>query len=422
MNPGHKKRILVLTSRFPYPPVGGEKLRIFHLIENLSATYSVDVCTLYSSESELQGIEKLNEHCDRVFPIRLGRVRRVVNALRCLVTGALPLQVGYYTDPAVKAEIDRLRKNGYDGILVHLIRMLEYARGWEGAGTVLEYTDAISLNYHRIRFPRSLREVAYVLDRDRTLRYERNAAIAVGAGVLVSETDKAFLAGKGVDPQALHVICNGTRLAGIGIPDRWEPDVIAFLGNLRSMQNEDMCLYFANEVFPKVKRERPSALFRIIGANPSRKVRSLAGRPGIEVTGEVSNAAELYGRSCVSVCPMRYGAGIQNKILESMALAVPVVTTSIGLEGIGAKDGEEILVADDPDAFAARTLDVLADPGLRSRLGANGARFIDLHYRWQGQAKLYVDLMEEVMARADARGSAPGTAEEQVQGIRSEGK
>ncbi len=390
--------LLVITTRFPYPPIGGEKLRIFTIIEHLAADFDVDVFAFYSDDRELSGLARLREICRDVQVFRLGTPAKMRNTMIGWLRG-LPLQVAHYYSKRAQRTVDRLiADRGYDAVLAHLVRTAEYTRGVPAEHVVLELTDAISMNYYRITRPRTGMELLYLLERRRLLGYEAAATRRVGRCVVVAETDRRFLADHGADA-AIEVITNGTEVQPR--PDVVvQPQTIAFLGNLRSAPNEDMVLRFAADIFPLVLAERPDARFLVIGANPSAAVRRLHDGRRIIVTGEVPDPADLLAGARVSVCPMRFGAGVQNKVLESMALGVPVVATPAGHEGIPAQAGEEILVAADDDSFARQVLAVLADDDLRDGLSAAGQEFIERSFRWNGPMADYRAVVLECAASA----------------------
>jgi glycosyltransferase involved in cell wall biosynthesis len=391
-------KILFLTSRFPQPPVGGDRLRAFNIIQHLSQAFDVDVFSLYSGPSEIAQDADLKRVCGRLHIHLVPRWRRLYNTVKGWLRG-LPMQTAYYTDASARRRVDELLAHGgYDVVVVHLVRMLEYVNEFPAERVVLELTDAISMNYNRIRRPKNPREFLYVAERARLRRYELQALRRVARGILVAETDAAYLVNHGASRSELLVVRNGTVFAGLPRSMAYDSNRIVFLGNMRTTQNEDMCLWFINAILPRIQAVRPATIFVVAGANPSRKLLSYHGRNGIQVLGLVEDPAAVLSASAVSVCPMRYGAGLQNKILESMAVGVPVVATSCGAEGLGIHDEGALLVADDPQAFAEAVLRVLADPALRSTLGERASAMVSEHFRWSDQMDVYVRI---VRAAAD---------------------
>lgn len=388
-----RKKLLVLTSRFPYPPIGGEKIRLYHILRHLAPDWEIHLLSLYSSGHELEHASGLESLCTSIRTVRIGRVRKMFNTVFGWMRG-YPLQVGYYLDGSAQRIIEEaIASVRPDLTLVHLVRMLEYARSLPEHEVVLELTDAISMNYGRIRFPRNIRELIYFFERKRLLRYEVEAAESARASVLVAHEDAEYLRRAGAPGDRLHVIRNGAEPALSPVDVASSERRIVFLGNMRSAQNEDMCLYFHRDIFPLVRARCPDAVFIVVGAFPSKRVLALHDEKTVRVTGKVPDIRAELETASVSVCPMRYGAGIQNKILESMAHGIPVVTTSFGLEGIDADPGNEILVGDNAHDFAEQVIKLLESPEIRGRLGRKAHAFIAEKFRWETHMTKYSALM-----------------------------
>jgi len=395
-------RVLFLTSRFPDRPIGGDRLRAVNLIRHLSRRFEVDLFSLCASESDTFHDEALRSMVRSVHAHRIPRWRRLWNTAKGWLRG-LPLQTAYYTDDSARARLrELLATHEYDAVVVHLVRMLEYVKDLPRDKVILEMTDAISFNYSRIRRPVMPREILYMIERKRLRKYELAALKTVARAVLVSYEDVRWLVRHGADPSAMTVIRNGTDFAGLPPSLHYDPDRIVFLGNMRTTQNEDMCLWFVSEILPIIRKARPGTHFVVAGANPSRRLRSLHGRNGVTVTGYVDSAADALSESAVSVCPMRYGAGMQNKILESMAVGVPVVTTGCGADGLGLRNKNVLLFSDTPEGFAREVLRILDDKTLRFELGSRSAAMAAEQFRWVDHMQAYVRLIEATTALATA--------------------
>ncbi len=395
MEPSSRPRILVITPRFPLPAIGGDKLRISKIIAGLAQHFDVDVFACYSQAAELQALPELQLLCREVHVHRLTRSTKVRNTITGWLRG-YPLQVAHYLDRSAQRQVAALlATRRYQLVLPHLVRSLEYAKTVPRERIVLEMTDAIAMNYSRIERPRTPMELLYLVERGRLARYEREATERVAAAVVVSAADRDYLRGLGASGR-IEVIGNGTTSEPIPTA-QVEPDTIAFLGNLRYAPNQDMVLRFARDIFPLVLRQRPSARFMVIGADPPQRIQQLHDGNRIIVTGTVSDPQQLLAGAVVSVCPMSFGAGVQNKILESMAVGVPVVTTSAGLEGIAAQPGQQVLVADEDAGFARLVVEVLSDTSARERLGAAGRELVARDYRWDERLADYAALATEVL-------------------------
>jgi glycosyltransferase involved in cell wall biosynthesis len=186
-------------------------------------------------------------------------------------------------------------------------------------------------------------------------------------------------------------------------------NAIVMTGNQGYQPNIDAVAWFASDVWPRVRAVRPNATFRIVGVRPAPATRALEGKHGITVTGPVDDVATELHRATLAVCPMRGGSGLQTKVVEAMATGTPVVATTFGNEGIGAQPGSEIAIADDPAAFAAAVLALLADPAARDRQAAAAHAYGEREFTWAGSARK----IEEAYARA-TQPQATGTGSQNL--------
>ncbi|MCC6502419.1 MAG: glycosyltransferase [Deltaproteobacteria bacterium] len=395
------KRIFLITPRFPFPVIGGDKLRVYNIVKYLSGYYRFTLASLYSTEEEEQATAE-----DGIFD-EVYRVRQPKAASYCYTAGSLlngrSLQRGYFYNPRLKRLIDS-KIGGHDLLLAHLIRVSDYVMG-KGIPSICEMTDAISMNYERAGRAnnRSLKKFIYRFEHKRCLDSERMCLDGFDGCVVVSPNDRQYLADK--YPQysgKMHVIPNGVRLEDFKCArDKVTKGKIIFIGNMRTLQNSDAASYFAKEVFPLIRSKRPEATFWIIGADPGREILSLSSIPGVVVTGRVDDVRESAHDAEASVCPVRIGAGIQNKVLESMAMGIPVVTTSIGAEGLAARDGFDFKVADSPAEFAKALFEIFSDRSKAQAFSRNGRTLVEERYSWDGMLKSYRELIDRVLGRVE---------------------
>ncbi|WP_129561381.1 glycosyltransferase [Paraburkholderia dokdonensis] len=376
-----KKKLLVLTPRFPYPVIGGDKLRIYNLSKELSRHYSLTLLSLCDTREETSCELPNDGVFDRVERVFLPKFRSYVNTLLALPT-TTPLQVAYYRSRPFAAAVDRLLPS-HDGVLVHLVRCAEYVRKSDKP-CVLEMTDAISLNYSRVKQlkkARGLKSRVFGVEARRLLDYERTIVDDFDLSVLVSQTDKDYLF-PGSHAENVMVCSNGVDLSGLPYSVRsMASRVLIFIGDMRTVQNEDMCHFFAQEVLP-VLRKRADYRFRIVGSISTALAERFRAYDGVEVTGRVASVADAATVGAIGVCPMRIGAGVQNKILEYMALGLPVVATSSGHEGLYAEAGRDLAIANTPEEFVDRIEWLMDNEAVAVEMAARARRFVEQEHSW----------------------------------------
>jgi glycosyltransferase involved in cell wall biosynthesis len=316
--------------------------------------------------------------------IYLPKWRSWLNCAIALI-GRRPLQVAYYRSGKFHNRVRELMKL-HDGSLTHLIRLGEAVKYLPGT-KFLEMTDAISLNYNRIsenrRSSKELMAQVYLFERKRLNAYELNIVEHFDHTFLVSDIDRNYLFSK--YPKKMDhvtVASNGVSLNMMPYGFDLHGKDIIFIGNMYSLQNLDAAKYMASEILPLVRRARPETRLRLIGRIKSEQAAMLAEIDGVDVTGEVSSVASAARGGAVGVCPLRLGAGVQNKILEYMAIGLPVVSTSLGLEGFAAKNGNELVIADNVEDFACEVIRLLDDRIFASSIAEAGRRYVEEQHSW----------------------------------------
>lgn len=389
------KRLLVLTPRFPYPVVGGDRLRIYQVCKALAERFSLTLLSLCENDAEMLMPLPADGVFDRVERVLLSRRRSYLNTLMAL-GASTPLQVAYYRSEDFAKAVDRLMPK-HDGVISHLIRCAEYVK-CSDKPRILEMTDAISLNYERVRQLKNaggFKAQIYRLESRRLLAYERRIVDAFDLSVLVSEIDKVHLVGAWHDK--VMVCSNGVEFEHLPFRDRRvSKPVIVYIGNMASIQNMDACLFFARDVMPLVAK-RARATFRVVGRISDTDAARLRAFPNVEVTGQVEDIAAAVEDARLGVCPVRLAAGVQNKVLEYMALGLPVVTSSIGLEGLAARADQDLIVADSVEEFAVAIDRIWNNDELKAQLAVNGYAYVKGHHHWSTRLSPMVDRIAELL-------------------------
>lgn len=386
---------MILTPRFPYPVIGGDRLRIYQVCKALSTRFSLTLLSLCEAEVELHMSVPQDGIFDSIERVFLSRQRSYLNALMAL-PGRTPMQVAYYRSGAFARAVQRLLPE-HDAVLSHLIRCGEYVRS-AAKPKILEMTDAISLNYERVcslNESTGFKGLVYRAEASRLKAYERQIIDDFNLSVLVSETDKQFLVGE--SNNRVLVCSNGVDLRHLPFQTRIDSGpVIVYIGNMTSVQNMDACLYFAKDVMPQIV-QRLRATFRVVGKISNDNATRLRALPNVEVTGPVDDIARAVADARIGVCPVRLAAGVQNKVLEYMSLGLPVVTSPIGLEGFEARPEIDLLLADTPGQYVSQIERVWNDVSLATSLAQNGRAYVEANHEWEARLKPMLDRVSALL-------------------------
>jgi len=404
------ERVLVLSARFPYPLTDGYRIRVFQISKVLARRYRVDLLALEDGPRS----DEVRRVYDHITTFRLSRPRVLRNVVLAL-PGRDALQIRGYRDPRV-SEWLTVHGGEFAFVWCSMLRMSEYALGLAVRPRIIDFHDAYSLQYERgSRTKDLLWRAFYAIERRRVLDTETKALTQFDLAVITSAVDRDHILGEwrrtGGDKNAcaLEVIHNGVReelLARAAEVAREEDDVIVMLGKMDYHPNEDGALFFARDVFPRLRSQFRSLRFMIVGLNPTRRVKSLARIPGVVVTGFLDDPYTLIQLAKVVVAPVRFGAGIQNKVLEAMALGKAVVTTSVGAQGILGRDSVHYVIADGVETMVARVSELLGDRERRGVIGAAARDLVMRHYRWDIVGDKLLTLVNGLKSGTSERSSA----------------
>ncbi len=392
-------RILFVTPYVPSPL----RVRPYNLIKHLSAAgHRVTVMAVCTSHDEYADATTLAPLCERVETVRVPLGRSLWNCLRGLGSG-LPLQALYSYSPVMAhrlaLELDGRqapRRDPYDVLHVEHLRGVLFGLHVTGLPRVYDAVDCISRLFEKVArmgaTPVSRWRAA--IDLQRTRRFEAEllgrfdhilTSSAADRDALTQLARRSAESSADAVAHAITVLPNGVDGQYFAPRDAPRaPATLVFAGRMGYHANVAAVLYFVREVLPLIWAQRPDVQLLVVGKHPARDVTALARRygPRVRVTGYVPDMRPYIGRATVAVNPLLYAVGIQNKVLEAMAMATPVVTTPAGMTSLQARDGDELLVARDRREFARQVLRLLSDPALRQRLGDAGRRYVETQHDW----------------------------------------
>ncbi|WP_193369785.1 TIGR03087 family PEP-CTERM/XrtA system glycosyltransferase [Pelagibius marinus] len=376
-------RILYLCHRFPFPPARGGKIRPFNMIRHLSRKHEVVVASLARSPEEAAAGQGIAPHCaDYV----MGEVRAPAAWARMIarLPTPYPSSMGYFYSPALARSIqERLRREAFDLIFVHCSSVAPYVRQVTGIPKILDFGDIDSekwLVYRQFKpFPLSL---GYWLEGRKLAAAEKALTHQFDFCTCTTRAELEALRRLQVTTPC-DWFPNGVDQSYFAPSTKsYDPDAISFVGRMDYFPNQQAMLFFCDEVFPAIRRQRPSATLTIIGAEPSAGIRRLGEREGVTVTGTVPDVREPVRRSAVNVAPLAIARGTQNKILECMAMGVPVVTSPEAAGGVDAVPEEHLLVAQSPQDYADKLLWLMEDAAARQAFAVAGRARVESHHSW----------------------------------------
>ncbi|WP_043343383.1 TIGR03087 family PEP-CTERM/XrtA system glycosyltransferase [Belnapia moabensis] len=390
-------RLLFLAHRIPFPPEKGEKIRAWHILDYLSQRFEVELGFLVDDEADLAHVTILEQRCSLVrWRPMFGRWRTAARALTRLRPG-LPLSLGWFHEPSLfRWAQEGLAARRYAAAFVYSSAMAPYAMGADvrasGAQRVLDMVDVDSekwLAYAADARP-PMRQV-WAREARTLLAFERRAALDFERTLLVSAQEAARFAELAPEAAArLEYVDNGVDLTRFdSAQDHPDPyagaaPAMVFTGTMSYRPNVEAVSWFATEVLPRLRAAPPVGLappsFWIVGANPTPGVQALAELPGVRVTGPVPDVRPYVAHAAVAVAPLRIARGIQNKVLEAMAMARPVVASPQAYEGVRAVPGRDLLIAEGAAEMAERVSEVLA--GRHPGLGAAARKAVMAGHDW----------------------------------------
>jgi sugar transferase (PEP-CTERM/EpsH1 system associated) len=376
-------RLLFITSRLPYPPNRGDRLRVFNFIRSLSKDHEIHLLSFISSEAESQHIGPLKEYCQQIDTVTMSAAQSTFAVIKN-IWRKFPLQALYYRSDDMRDLIDRtLTENSFDAVYVHLFRMAPYLENHEDIYRIVDLTDVISQEIiHSIPYRGLISRLIYSFECPRIERYECWIARHFEETWLISDYDFSVLAAN--CPGAnIKVVRNGVDTNVFFPTNQPEiPNNIILVGHMGVFHNIDAATFLAKEILPKVRAMIPDVNLKIVGAAPNSRVRALESIPGVEVTGFISDLNAALNQAVVFVAPLRFSAGVQNKVLEALAAGKPVITTSLVNAGLGAIPGRDLLIADGAQETTNAIFNLLRNENLRKNLGQSARKFVLQHYRW----------------------------------------
>lgn len=386
------RKILMLTSRLPYPPISGATLKNYNLLKILSKYYEVHLVTVTNEKMDDETKKILEKYTTSCKVFKKSKKDFIFSASKTLFNNE-PLQVNYFYFQDVQNYIDNISKD-MDLIIATLIRTSKYVLNKDKL-KIFDMADSIGQNYkNSIANVKSFFwKIIYKFEIHRLLRYEKET---------IEKYDKTFLFNRQEIqyfniPSKIKFIPHGVNedLLNYTLYNESYKNCIAFFGKMDYQPNIDAVLWFVENVIEKLDNK---LTFLIIGATPKKQVIELSQKhKNVKVTGFLENPYEILNSCLCIVAPMQTGAGIQNKILETMALGTINIISTLAATPIGAKDRKDYIVLDEPSALANQINTIAQDNNSFNFYKENSREFIKNNFTWSIYEEVYIDTIEEII-------------------------
>jgi polysaccharide biosynthesis protein PslH len=376
-------KILYICHRFPFPPKRGGKIRPFNMIRHLAVNHDVTVASLARSEAEAREGSGIAPYCARFVMTKVSNPVQVLRMVARLPTLA-PSSFGFFRSGSLSRQISSLLKQErFDLVFVHCSSVAQYVAQVTDVPKILDFGDMDSQKWlEYARYKRAPMSLGYWLEGVKMAREERRLARMFDLCTATTRAEWETLESYGTGV-ASDWFPNGVDNSYFAPADgSYDADMICFVGRMDYYPNQECMFDFCANTLPLIRKVRPKVKLAIVGADPSPAVRRLSSIPGVTVTGSVPDVRPHVQRAALMVAPLNIARGTQNKILEAMAMGVPVVSSRIAAGGVDAAAPEHFLVGSEPREYADAVLSILGDPTLRSRLAAAGRARMLSHHAW----------------------------------------
>jgi len=402
-----------------WPSTTGGRVRSLQIVSELARRHQVTVVTTHGVGDDPEGLKRQLSHCHEVisYPYavpKLGSAAFPAAVARSWMS-KYPVDLWKWREPQVREKVQSLIDSGTIDLCVSdfLFAAANVPAGGSTPVVLFEHNVEYMIWQRLCALEtRTWRRALFELEWRKLRAREADACRDADLTIAVSEDDR----------RRLEELAPGIRAASIptgvdtnyfrpdGRPER--ANRMVFSGSMDWHPNEDAVIYFADAILPRIRAEIPDATLTVVGRNPTPRLREAAARAGIDVTGTVEDVRPSIGEGSVYVVPLRAGGGTRLKIFEALAMAKPVVSTTVGAEGLALEDGRHFIAADDPDSFADSVIGLLRNPGRRRALGHAGRELVETYYSWPTIAREFEERCEEVVElHAHERGPAFGRAD-----------
>jgi len=370
-----------VLSRVPYPLDKGDKLRALNQIKSLSQHHEIYLFATSDTHVNADAEKVLKQYCKDICIASISKFEIACNLFLGLF-GNKPFQVYYFHHRSAQKRFDEFNQQvNPDAIFCQLIRTAEYVKHISKVPKTIDYQDAFAKGMERrMQGASFIKKAIYRMEYERLRQYEHLAFHYFEHHVIISVEDRKYILHE--DNHKIVIIPNGVDLDYFREQAQEKDFELLFTGNMSYPPNINCAMYLIKEVMPLVWKQLPQTRLLISGTSPVRELLSLA-NDKIIISGRVDDIRKSFGRSIIFIAPMQIGTGLQNKLLEAMAMKLPCITSPLANAPLGAQSGYEIMVGENKQIVAELVIQLMLDEAFRKLLAERGRAFVETNYSWE---------------------------------------
>lgn len=391
-NPSKKPVLAVVLSRFPFPLEKGDKLRAYYQIKDLSRYFDIELICISDIKVSQENQNQLKAYCKNMHLFQLNKFGIVWSLFTALFTKK-PFQVHYFYQTWIQRKINNvILTSKPEHIYCQLIRASEYVKNHHQCKKTLDYMDALSKGMERRKKSNfGLKKELMKMESMRLTAYERSIFDYFEFHTIISDQDRQFI----LHPKknSIQIVPNGVDQKFFDFERKVAKFDLVFTGNMSYPPNIEAALYIKNHLMPLLEKESPSVKCLISGANPTNALKKSAADNYV-VSGWVEDIRDSYASAKIFIAPMMIGTGLQNKLLEAMAMGLPCITTTLANNALKAIPDQQILIADTENEFLIQINRLLTDVSFYEQIAASGQTFVKEKYQWTAINNRLIEMMK----------------------------
>lgn len=370
-------KLLFLTSRFPYPLEKGDKLRAYYFIKHLSLKHEIYLFAVNENPPDEKSLEELRPFCKAIEIVTISKTESVLNLVKAIFQKSIPFQTAYFTSEKGKNQLAQfINQHQPDAVFCHLIRMGEYMNEIKIENSLLDYMDTFSIGMKRYAESASLiMRIPAQIEYKRLLHYENKLFNQFKNKIIISKQDQTYIPHE--KNSSISIIPNGVDAEFYQSSLSEKKYDLLFIGNLSYAPNIYAIKYAAEQIMPLL----PTLTLAVVGATPTEEISRLQSK-NINIVGWIDDSRDAFNHARIMIAPMFISIGLQNKILQAMAMEIPCVITSMANNALGATPDSEVLIADSPEEFKIQINRLLSDEDLYQKIKINARNFILKNFNW----------------------------------------